>query len=63
MLRIEFRINLAGIPLRLFDIEEQVNSIEIDNALPVSGDMVFSFYRYNSILKSQRSSFQTSYQI
>jgi len=43
MLRIEFRINLAGIPLRLFDIEEQVNSIEIDNALPVSGDMVFLF--------------------
>lgn len=43
MLRIEFQIRPAGIPLRLFDTEAQVESIEIDNALPVAGDGVFLF--------------------
>lgn len=43
MLRIEFQIGLAGISSYLFEIDEPVTSIEIDNALPVSGDMVFLF--------------------
>jgi len=43
MLRIEFQVELAGISSHLFDIDEPVKSIEIDNALPVSGDMVFLF--------------------
>ena len=43
MLRIEFQVKLAGISSHLFDIDEPVKSIEIDNALPVSGDMVFLF--------------------
>lgn len=43
MLRIEFQISLAGIPSQLFDIDEQVASIEIDNALPVAGETVFLF--------------------
>ena len=41
MLRIEFQIGLAGISSKLFDLEEQVESIEIDNALPVANDAVF----------------------
>lgn len=43
MLRIEFQVELAGISSHLFDIDEPVTSIEIDNALPVAGDMVFLF--------------------
>ncbi len=43
MLRIEFQIRPAGIPLRIFDIDEAVESVEIDNALPVAGDAVFLF--------------------
>lgn len=43
MLRIEFQIRLAGIPSQLFEIDEQVESIEIDNALPVAGDTIFLF--------------------
>lgn len=43
MLRIEFQICLAGIPSQLFDIDEGVESVEIDNALPVSGNSVFLF--------------------
>jgi len=43
MLRIEFQIRLAGISSRFFELEEQVGSIEIDNALPVAGDAVFLF--------------------
>lgn len=41
MLRIEFQIRLAGISSRLFELDEPVESIEIDNALPVTGDTVF----------------------
>jgi predicted DNA binding protein len=43
MLRIEFQIRLAGISSQFFELEEQVGSIEIDNALPVAGDAVFLF--------------------
>lgn len=62
MLRIEFQIDLAGIPSRLFDIGEQVNSIEIDNALPVSGDMVFLFLsvQFNSEVSKEFLSNQLS---
>ncbi|RKS82763.1 putative DNA binding protein [Haloarcula quadrata] len=41
MLRIEFQIRLAGIPSQIADIDSQVSSVEIDNALPVAGDSVF----------------------
>ncbi|MXR50235.1 bacterio-opsin activator [Halovenus sp. WSH3] len=43
MLRIEFQIQPAGISSKLFGLEEQVRSIEIDNALPVTGDRIFLF--------------------
>jgi predicted DNA binding protein len=43
MLRIEFQIRLAGISSRIIDIDHQVGSVEIDNALPVAGDSVFLF--------------------
>jgi predicted DNA binding protein len=43
MLRIEFQTSLAGISSRLFELEETVESVEIDNALPVTGDAVFLF--------------------
>jgi len=43
MLRIEFQIRLAGISSRIVDIDDQVGSVEIDNALPVAGDSVFLF--------------------
>jgi len=43
MLRIEFQIRLAGIASEFFDGEKQVESIEIDNALPVAGDAVLLF--------------------
>lgn len=43
MLRIEFQIRLAGIPSRIVDVDDQVGSVEIDNALPVAGDSVFLF--------------------
>ncbi|MEF8785391.1 MAG: helix-turn-helix domain-containing protein [Haloarculaceae archaeon] len=43
MLRIEFQIRLAGIPSQIVDIESQVGSVEIDNALPVTGESVFLF--------------------
>lgn len=43
MLRIEFQIRLAGVLSRLSEIDERVESVEIDNALPVAGDGVFLF--------------------
>ena len=43
MLRTEFQISLAGITSRLFEVDETVESVEIDNALPVTGDSVFLF--------------------
>lgn len=43
MLRIEFQICLAGIPSQLFAVDERVESVEIDNALPVTNDTVFLF--------------------
>ncbi|WP_302081045.1 helix-turn-helix domain-containing protein [Salinibaculum rarum] len=43
MLRIEFQIQLSGISSRIVDIDDQVGSVEIDNALPVAGDSVFLF--------------------
>ena len=43
MLRIEFQIRLAGISSRIVDIDDQIGSVEIDNALPVAGDSVFLF--------------------
>jgi predicted DNA binding protein len=43
MLRIEFQIRLAGMLSRIVDIDNQVGSVEIDNALPVAGDSVFLF--------------------
>lgn len=43
MLRIEFQTGLAGISSRLFDLDEPVESVEIDNALPVAGEAVFLF--------------------
>jgi len=43
MLRIEFQIRLAGIQSQLFDVKEQVNYIEIDNALPVTDSRVYLF--------------------
>lgn len=60
MLRIEFQIGLAGISACLFDIEEQVTSIEIDNALPASGDMVFLFLsvRFDSEISAEQLSDQ-----
>lgn len=43
MLRIEFQIRPAGISSKLFGLEEQVRSIEIDNALPITGEQIFLF--------------------
>lgn len=43
MLRIEFQLGMAGIPSRLFETGEAVESIEIDNALPVANGAVFLF--------------------
>lgn len=56
MLRIEFQIGLAGISSRVFDIEERIETIEIDNALPVAGDMVFLFLsvRFDSEVSTER---------
>lgn len=48
MLRIEFQLRLAGIPSQLFDTGEAVQSIEIDNALPVSDDATFLFLTIQS---------------
>lgn len=44
MLRIEFQIRLAGISSKLFELEERVKTIELDNALPVASDTVFLFF-------------------
>ena len=41
MLRIKFQIRSAGIASKLFAIDEQVISVEIDNALPVTKGEVF----------------------
>lgn len=41
MLRVEFQIRLAGLASKLFAIDEQVTSLEIDNALPVTDGSVF----------------------
>ena len=41
MLRIKFQIRSAGIASKLFAIDEQVISVEIDNALPVTEGEVF----------------------
>ena len=43
MLRIEFQIRPAGISSKLFDLEEQIRSIEVDNALPATGERIFLF--------------------
>lgn len=43
MLRVEFRTPLAGISATVFESEISVQSLEIDNALPVAGDSVFLF--------------------
>jgi len=43
MLRIEFRIHPAGISSKLFDLEEKIESLEVDNALPVTNNAVFLF--------------------
>lgn len=43
MLRFEFQIRLAGILSHILDVSEQVESIEIDNALPVTDGGVFLF--------------------
>jgi len=60
MLRIEFQIGLAGISDRLFNIEEQVTSVEVDNALPAFGDMVFLFLsvRFDSEISAEQLSDQ-----
>lgn len=42
MLRIEFQMNSAGVSSQ-FNIEGQVERIEIDNALPVTGNEIFLF--------------------
>ena len=62
MLRIEFQIGLAGISSHLFEIDEPVTSIEIDNALPVSGDMVFLFLsvQFDSEIATERLSNELS---
>ncbi|MDR9382483.1 MAG: bacterio-opsin activator, partial [Natronomonas sp.] len=62
MLRIEFQIELAGISSHLFEIDEPVTSIEIDNALPVSGDMVFLFLsvQFDSEITTERLSDELS---
>jgi predicted DNA binding protein len=43
MLRFEFKIRLAGILSHSLDVSEQVESIEIGNALPVTNGRVFLF--------------------
>ena len=43
MLRIEFQIRPAGISSKLFDLEEQIRSIEVDNALPATSERIFLF--------------------
>lgn len=43
MLRIEFQTDSAGISSRLFDLDETVETVEIDNALPMSGGTAFLF--------------------
>ncbi|SDF96975.1 helix-turn-helix domain-containing protein [Halorientalis regularis] len=43
MLRIEFQLGMAGIPSRLLETGEAVESIEIDNAMPVANSAVFLF--------------------
>lgn len=62
MLRIEFQTRLAGIPAKLFNLDEQVESIEIDNALPVAGDAVFLFMtvRFDSNTSDETLSNQLS---
>ncbi|GKZ16112.1 helix-turn-helix domain-containing protein [Haladaptatus sp. T7] len=60
MLRIQFRVHLAGISAQLFAVEDQVESIEIDNALPVTGDAVFLFLtvQFDSEVSEERLSNQ-----
>lgn len=60
MLRIQFQVHLAGISAQLFAVEEQVESIEIDNALPVTGDAVFLFLtvQFDSEVSGERLSNQ-----
>jgi len=48
MLRIEFQLDMAGLSLRLFETGDAVESIEIDNALPVDDDAVFLFLTVQS---------------
>lgn len=43
MLRVKLQIDSAGISSRLFETDEVVESVEIDNALPVAGGSVFLF--------------------
>lgn len=60
MLRIEFRIDLAGVLSRLFTVDERIESAEIDNALPVAGDSVFLFLtaQFGSSISQERLSEQ-----
>jgi uncharacterized membrane protein len=62
MLRFEFQIRTAGISSKFFDIEEEVGSIEIDNALPVAGDTVFLFLtaQFEAEVSKERLSRQLS---
>lgn len=48
MLRIEFQLQLAGISSYLFENCNAVESIEIDNALPVTDDAAFLFLTMQS---------------
>jgi len=43
MLRVKLQIDPAGISSQLFGTDETVESVEIDNALPVAGESVFLF--------------------
>jgi len=43
MLRIEFQVHMTGLSSKLFELEQTVRGVEIDNALPVVDDAVFLF--------------------
>ena len=60
MLRIEFQIGVSGISDRLFDLDQAVESVEIDNVLPVSGEVVFLFLtvQFDAITSEERLSEQ-----
>lgn len=61
MLRIEFQIRLAGISSKLTSIDERIKSVEIDNALPVTGDLVFLFLTVQFDTEISEESFSTQF--